>query len=63
MFNESIEKTFTLFFDSWVTDRRPVETDNGDQLDIGSASNINVTLFIKAVHQKTQRDNPTRPTN
>ena len=41
-FNESIGQTFTISFDAWVTDRKPVKTGNEYQLDIGSASNINV---------------------
>ena len=63
MFNEAIRENFTLSFDSWVTDRKPVNTGNEYQLDIGSASNINIPLYLIVAHQKTQRDNPARPPN
>ena len=63
IFNEAIRENFTLSFDSWVTDRKPVNTGNEYQLDIGSASNINIPLYLIVVHQKTQRDNPARPPN
>ena len=59
-FNETIRQNFTLSFDAWVTDRKPVNTGNEDQLDIGSASNINLPLYLIVAHQKTQRDNPAR---
>ena len=42
MFNEAIRENFTLSFDAWVTDRKPVNTGNEYQLGIGSASNINI---------------------
>ena len=60
IFNESIRRNFILSFDAWVTDRKPVNTGNEYQLDIGSASNINIPLYLIAAHQKTQRDNPAR---
>ena len=63
MFNEAIRENFTLSFDAWVTDRKPVNTGNEYQLDIGSASNINIPLYLIVAHQKTQRDNPARPPN
>ena len=63
IFNEAIRENFTLSFDAWVTDRKPVNTGNGYQLDIGSASNIDIPLYILIAHQKTQRDNPARPPN
>ena len=63
IFNESFKPSFTLSFDSWVTDRKTVITGNDCQLDIGSASNINVPLYLIAAHQETQRDNPARPQN
>ena len=63
MFNEAIRENFTLPFDAWVTDRKPVNTGNEYQLDIGSASNINIPLYLIVAHQKTQRDNPARPHN
>ena len=46
-----------------MTDRKPVNTGNDYQLDIGSASNIIVPLYLIAAHQKTQRDNPAKPPN
>ena len=63
IFNEAIRENFTLSFDAWVTDRKPVNTGNEYQLDIGSSSNINVPLYLIVAHQKTQRDNPARPPN
>ena len=61
LFNEAIRENFTLSFDAWVTDRKPVNTGNEYQLDIGSASNINIPLYLIVAHQKTQRDTPARP--
>ena len=46
-----------------MTDRKPVKTGNENQLDIGSASNMNIPLYLIVVHQKTQRENPERPPN
>ena len=63
MFNEAIRENFDLSFDAWVTDRKPVNTGNEYQLDIGSASNTNIPLYLIVAHQKTQRDNPARPIN
>ena len=53
IFTEAIKKNFTLSFDAWVTDRKPVNTGNEYQLEIGSASNINIPLYLKVAHQKT----------
>ena len=63
MFNEAIRENFTLSFDAWVTDRKPVNTGNEYQLALGSASNINIPLYFIVAHQKTQRDIPARPPN
>ena len=63
LFNEGIRESFTLSFDASVTDRKPVNTGNEYQLDIGSASNTNIPLYLIVAHQKTQRDNPARPAN
>ena len=41
MFNESINNSFTLSFDSWFTDWKNVDTGLEFQLDIGSAQSIN----------------------
>ena len=46
-----------------MTDRKPVNTGNEYQLDIGSASNINIFLYLIVAHQKTQGENPARPPN
>ena len=46
-----------------MTDRKPVNTGNEYQLDIGSASKINIPSNLLVVHQKTQRKNPARPPN
>ena len=61
IFNESIKSSSTLSFHSWVTARQPVNTGNDYQLDIGSAPNINVPLYLITAHGKTQCDNPARP--
>ena len=61
IFNETIRESFTLSFDAWVTDRKPVNTGNEYQLDIGSASNINIPLHLIVAHQRNQRENPARP--
>ena len=66
MFNEAIRENFTLSFDAWVTDRKPVNTGNEYQLDIRSASNIDLiytSLYLIVAHQQTQRDSPARPPN
>ena len=63
MFNEAIRENFTLSFDAWVTDRKPVNTGNEYQLDIGSASNMNISFYLIVAHQKTQRENKVRPPN
>ena len=60
-FNEAISKTFTLSYESWTTDRKPVDTAREFQIDISSASNINSPLNLIAAHQKTQRPDPTNP--
>ena len=63
IFNEAFRESFTLCFDAWVTDRKPVNTGNEYQLDIGSASDINVPLYLIFAHQITQRENRARPPN
>ena len=54
-FNEAFSKTFTLSYESWTTDRKPVDKAREFQIDISSASNINSPLYLIAAHQKTQR--------
>ena len=63
IFNEAIRESFTFSFYAWVTDRKPVNTGNEYQLDIRSASNTNIPLYLIVAHQKTQRDNSARPAN
>ena len=63
LFNEAIKENFTLSFDVWVTDRKPVNTGNEYQLVIGSASNNNFPLFLIVAHEKTQSVNPARRVN
>ena len=63
IFNESITQSFTLSFDLWVSERKPVNTGNECQLGIRSASEIRAFLYLIAAHQKTQRDNPATPSN
>ena len=63
IFNEAISQTFTLSYESWTTDRKPVDTPREFQLDISSASNINSPLYLIAAHQKTQRPEPANPAN
>ena len=63
LFNEALRENFTLSFDAWVTDRKPVKTGNEYQLDIGSACNINIPLYVIVALQKTQRENIVRPPN
>ena len=63
IFNEAISQTFTLSYESWTTDRKPVDTAREFQVDISSASNINSPLYLIAAHQKTQRPDPANPAN
>ena len=60
-FNQAISETFTLSFESWTTDRKPIDTARKFQIDISSASNINTPLYLIAAHQKTQRPDPANP--
>ena len=62
-FNEAIPKTFSLSYESWTTDRKPVDTAIEFQIDISSASNLITPLYLKAAHQKTQRPDPANPAN
>ena len=54
-FNEAISERFTLLNEPWTFDRKPVNTAQEFQLDIGSANNINALLYLKAAHQKTHQ--------
>ena len=55
IFNEAVSQTFTLSYESWTTDRKPLDAAREFQIDISSASNINSPLYLIAAHQKTQR--------
>ena len=57
-FNEAIPKTFILTYESWTSDRKPVDTVQEFQIDISSASNSISPLYLIAAHQKRQRPNP-----
>ena len=63
IFNEAISQTFTLSYEPWTTDRKPVDAAREFQLDSSSASNINSPLYFMAAHQKTQRPDPANPAN
>ena len=63
IFNEAVSKTFTLSYETWTTDRKPVDTAREFQVDISSASNINSPSYLIAAHQKTQRSDPANPAN
>ena len=62
-FNDAISKAFTLSYESWTTDCKPVDTAREFQIDISSASNINSPLYLIAAHQKTQRSDLPNPAN
>ena len=62
-FKEAITESYTLSFDAWVTDKKPVNTGNEYQLDIGFVSNVNIPLYLIVADQKTQHENPARPPN
>ena len=55
MFNDPIEISFTLSFDSWSTDRRAVDTQSEYQIDIGSAQNIRSIKYLIVAHQTAAR--------
>ena len=55
---EAMPKTFTLSYESWITDRKPVDTAQEFQLDIGRASNFNAPLNLRKIHHKTQHIEP-----
>ena len=60
--NEAISKTFTLSYESWITDRKPVDTAKEFQIDISSASNIKSPIHLISAHQLTQRPDSADPT-
>ena len=62
-FKEAITKSFTLSYESWTTDGKPVDAAREFQIQISSASNNNSKLYLIAAHQKTQRPDPANPAN
>ena len=54
-FNDSVENSFTLSFDSWSTDRKTVYTQLENQVVIGSAQNINSPEYLITVYQTAAR--------
>ena len=58
MFKESIKNSVTLFFDSWTTDRKNVNTGFDYELDVGSATNNKSAKYLTAAHQTKARFGP-----
>ena len=52
-FKEANTKSFTLSFESWTFDKKPLNTGKQFQLDIISESKINAPLYLIAAHHKT----------
>ena len=50
-FNDSITKSFTLSLDSWFNDRKFIDTDLVNQVDIGSSKNITSPKFLLIAQQ------------
>ena len=50
MFNESIQNNYRIFFDDWFTERRVV-SDTITQIDIGSAQQVNIPIYLITAHQ------------
>ena len=55
MINDSIEKSFTLLFDSWRKDREIHDTQFKNQVDIGSEKNVNSPIILIVAHQTAAR--------
>ena len=55
MFNDTIEKTFTLSFNSWFADKKPVDTGLEFQVNKGSVQNINSLKKLKLAHQSLDK--------
>ena len=55
MFIDSIKNNFTLSFDSLSTDGKTFDTQLQDEVDIGSAKNINSPKFLIVAHQSAAR--------
>ena len=52
-FNEALTNIFTLSYQPWTADRKPIDTAREFQTDISSASNKKSPTYLKAAHQKT----------
>ena len=63
MFNDSINKSFSLFFGSWTTDRKIVETGLEYQVDIGSSANFNSPKYLIVSHQTAARSGASNKAN
>ena len=50
-FKDSCKNSFTLSFDSWSADRKTVDTQLENQVDVGSAQNINSPKYLIVDHQ------------
>ena len=48
--NEAFSKTLTISYESWTTDRKPVNTAKEFQIDISRASNVNSPLHLLTAH-------------
>ena len=55
MFNEVIQNSFTLTFDSWTSYRRTANTGLNYQLDEGSSFDFNSPKHLVAVHRTDAR--------
>ena len=63
IFNEALNNNFTLSYESWTTDKKPIDTAREFQIDISSASNKNSPVYLISADQETQRPNPANPAN
>ena len=55
MFNDSMKNSLTLSFDSLSTDKKTVDTQLENQVDIDSAQNIKSPKYLKVPHQTRAR--------
>ena len=55
MFNDSVQNSFTLSFDSWTSGRKTVDTQLEYQVDIGSVQNINSPKYLIVAHQTASK--------
>ena len=63
MINDSIKKRFTLSSDSWSSDRKTVDTQLEQKIDIGSAPNINSPKYLIVAHQTAARKRASNKVN